>query len=276
VTAGHHTRGAAPFGPAVTERYLQRYLREAPLAVALWRSAEASALSEVELAHPIVDVGCGFGEFGRLFFRDRDTPEAGVDINRAELVRAAANPPYGSIVQCDARRLPFAEASLGSVISVSTLEHIPDVAAAIAAVARALRPGGVFAYTVPIDAFDRNMLGYRALRVMSPGLADRYAGQVNRLLTHVNIWPASRWATLTEDGGLRVQRVTPFLSPGATAVYELLLPLALASRVWRRVVGRRPPHPAPLRQLAALSMRSLIAGASPEGSNILVVATKPA
>jgi hypothetical protein len=119
------------------------------------------------------------------------------------------------------------------------------------------------------------MLGYRALGVVNRRLAEGYAGRVNRLLTHVNIWPPSHWAGLTEAAGLRVERIEQFLSPSATACYELLLPLALASRAWRVAFGRRPPHPALLRSIVAGPMRSLIAAPSSRGSNILVVAKKP-
>jgi hypothetical protein len=119
------------------------------------------------------------------------------------------------------------------------------------------------------------MIGYRALGMVNRRLATAYAARVNHLLTHVNIWPPSRWVDLTEASGLRVERMQHLLSPSATACYELLLPLALASRAWRVAFGRRPPHPAALRRLVAGPMRSLITQPSRRGSNILIVAKKP-
>ena len=49
----------------------------------------------------------------------------------------------------DATRLPFADGTFDAVITSEVLEHIQDDVAAIAEMTRILRPGGVFAATVP-------------------------------------------------------------------------------------------------------------------------------
>jgi SAM-dependent methyltransferase len=52
-------------------------------------------------------------------------------------------------VQGDARSLPFADHAFDRVIASEVLEHIVDDTAAIAELARVLRPGGTIAVTVP-------------------------------------------------------------------------------------------------------------------------------
>lgn len=259
-------------------RYLTMYLREAPVAVALWRSIEAAVLSTVELPGPVLDVGCGFGEFARLFFCDRDMPDVGVDIDRGELGRVAAEPRpiYRSILQCDARRLPFGGGSFGSAISVSTMEHIPDVEGTIYEVARVLRPGGVFAYTVPMEPLNRNLIGHRALRLANSSVADAYARAVHKGLTHVNVWPADRWLEMTRGAGFSIERSAATISPRATMAFEALLPAAFVNRLWRVVTGKRPPHPELFVRAAERALRPLVMQDSAGGSNLFVVARKPA
>ncbi|NLT72839.1 MAG: class I SAM-dependent methyltransferase [Chloroflexi bacterium] len=59
--------------------------------------------------------------------------------------------PYGGFVSADARRLPFASASLGFVFSPSTLDHFEDradLAVSLREILRVLRPGGVLLITL--------------------------------------------------------------------------------------------------------------------------------
>ena len=61
----------------------------------------------------------------------------------------AAPPAAATALSADATRLPFADGSFDAVIAAEILEHVPDDAAALAEVARVLRPGGTVAVTVP-------------------------------------------------------------------------------------------------------------------------------
>lgn len=257
-----------------TERALKAYLKEAPFSAAIWRSNEAAAFASVELPRPMIDIGCGFGEFGRIAIAQELPIDLGIDMERGEIERARDS-SYLSLVQCDARRLPVAPGMFASAISVSTLEHIPDVEGAISEVARVLRPGGVFAFSVPTDRLSGNLFGSRTLGVASRRAAEAYGARVNRMLTHVNVWPAERWTSLAAGAGLRVEEARAHVSPGATMAFELLLPAAFASRMFKRATGRRIPHPDVALRVVTPLARRLVSGASARGSNLLVVARKP-
>ncbi len=108
----------------------------------------------------VLDVGAGFGrhvfECARRgadvvaldyaedeVVQTRATLGAMVDTGEIDLER------FKGVLRGDATRLPFADSSFDAVITSEVLEHIQDDVAAIAEMVRVLRPGGMFAATVP-------------------------------------------------------------------------------------------------------------------------------
>src|SRR4030043_1052481 len=98
-------------------KYLKRYLKIAPASHALWRAFEANELSKIDLKRPILDLGCGYGEFAGVFYDA--SVEVGVDLSGRDLQIAAQNKKYSELVLADARRLPFPDSSFNSILSVS-------------------------------------------------------------------------------------------------------------------------------------------------------------
>jgi ubiquinone/menaquinone biosynthesis C-methylase UbiE len=75
----------------------------------------------------------------------------GVDISKAMLARAvrAESGPQVGFIRADAQRLPLRDNTVDAVVSLAVLQLIPDPAAALAEMARVLRPGGRLAIMVP-------------------------------------------------------------------------------------------------------------------------------
>jgi len=75
----------------------------------------------------------------------------GVDISEAMLTRAVRNEagPQVGFMRADAQRLPLRDDTVDAVISLAALQLIPNPAAALAEMARVLRPGGRLAIMVP-------------------------------------------------------------------------------------------------------------------------------
>ena len=75
----------------------------------------------------------------------------GVDISEpmlARAVRAEAGPQIG-FLRADAQRLPLRDETVDAVVSIAVLQLVPDPMAALAEMARVLRPGGRLAVMVP-------------------------------------------------------------------------------------------------------------------------------
>jgi len=88
-----------------------------------------------------LDVGCGEGRFCRMM-RTCGIRTVGIDPTLALLSRARSLDPSGDYRLGRAEALDFPGASFDLVVSYLTLIDIPDVAKAIAEMARVLRPGG--------------------------------------------------------------------------------------------------------------------------------------
>jgi SAM-dependent methyltransferase len=230
--------------PGARRRYFQAYLRIAPLSLALWRAAEAGAISLVSLPRPTLDLGCGFGEFGGVFFEE--PAHVGLDVNRADLRIVPERGPYRHLVQADGRRLPFRDGAFASVLSVSVLEHIDGVQQAIAEVWRVLQPGGVFVFTTPSPEMGQMLFYPRLLAALGLGsLGRRYGNLVDRFLHHVSLKPLEEWSAALEGAGFRVRQARQIVPPKLTTAFDLALPGALPSQIGR-FLGRsrwvwRPP-----------------------------------
>jgi SAM-dependent methyltransferase len=89
----------------------------------------------------VLDLGCGVGHSYHLL-APRET--IGVDVDPAALEGQDRR-----TVVADMRALPFDDASFDSVISVQSLEHVPDPERAVAEVARVVAPAGVAVFVTP-------------------------------------------------------------------------------------------------------------------------------
>lgn len=109
----------------------------------------------------VLDLGCGRGRHSHaLYWNARALDVVMLDLSFDDLMAAArgffelppppAEPARSAVALVgDAGRLPFADASFDAVICSEVLEHLPDVDAALAEIARITRPGGKFACSVP-------------------------------------------------------------------------------------------------------------------------------
>jgi SAM-dependent methyltransferase len=89
----------------------------------------------------VLDLGCGVGHSYHLL-SPRET--VGVDIDPGALAGQDRR-----TVAADMRDLPFGDGEFASVLSVQSLEHVPDPERVLAEVARVLEPGGVAAFVTP-------------------------------------------------------------------------------------------------------------------------------
>jgi SAM-dependent methyltransferase len=94
----------------------------------------------------VLDLCCGHGNLTAAL-QDAGAIVTGVDFSRAMIARARSRVPEAIFVEADAADLPFEDGAFDAVACNVGLGHLPNPAAALAEIARVLRPGGIAALT---------------------------------------------------------------------------------------------------------------------------------
>jgi len=189
-------------------------------ATAYWRAIEIGALARRGLPAGLgLDLGCGDGILTDILLR-HTSPRTlvGVDVDPLETQAAARFPFYRQVHTCPGDRIPEADASFDFVLSNSVLEHIPDLEATIAEVARLLRSDGRFVFTVPGPGFHDNLAGS-----VLP-FADRgaYLDVLDRRLAHHHYLSSAQWDAMCARHGLVLDACLGYLDGRETRRWETL------------------------------------------------------
>jgi len=104
------------------------------------------AAEELAGAGAVLDVGCGEGQVARLAAAGGATTVVGVDPTWNQVVVAAERGGGPAYARSGADALPFPDGAFDAAVACLVFEHIREVDAAIAEVARVLRSGGRFCF----------------------------------------------------------------------------------------------------------------------------------
>lgn len=117
--------------------YDQRYTQQR------YEGIRACLVRFIEHAHgPIIEVGCGTGQWLAALSSSRATLVAGIDMSHGMLAEAAARAPRAGLVRGTALQLPFSSGSCDRLFCINALHHFPDHRAFLREALRVLRPNG--------------------------------------------------------------------------------------------------------------------------------------
>ncbi len=191
------------------------------------------AAEELAGARRVLDVGCGDGQITRLAAGlDAVDMAVGIDPTHNQITVAAQRGHATGFVRAAAAGLPFAGGSFDAVVACLVFEHIDEVDAAIAEIARVLEPGGRFCFLLNHPLIQTPDSGWIDDQIVDP--PEQYwrigsylpeAVTVEEVEPGVHIRfvhrPLSRYVNVLAANGLLVERmVEPAPPPGFLALAE--------------------------------------------------------
>jgi SAM-dependent methyltransferase len=204
----------------VEKDILWQHRRELPAFRALIRAIEHRLLVGLgPLPEPLLDIGCGDGHFAEVTIKHA---AVGIDIAHPSLVEAQRRGVYDTLDVASAWNIPYRSGTFGAVLANCAVEHMPKLDGVFSEVARVLRPGGKFVFSVPTDQHNQNLFTAQMLdRVGAKSLAQRYREWFTRIQVHFHMYPPDEWQRRIEAHGFKVTFRRGYLSPQATYYLEL-------------------------------------------------------
>lgn len=256
------------------EQVFHGYVANAPLSYALFRAAELMPLARRRLQSPILDLGCGVGDFAAMAVNG--TLDMGVDCHRGRIARTARRGDYRQLLCADARCLPFPSSTFETVISISALEHMADPANVLVEAFRVLRPGGVLLATVVLDDIHQYLFYPTLLnraRLHWPAMV--YQRLHNWAFTHRTLMPAGIWLEWVKQAGFSMNEALRVVSPRLTCSFDARLPWAIPYRLLRSTIPTLISRGASRQSQLWQRWRSQIEAATADGCVLYIAATKP-
>lgn len=218
-------------------RWVLAYLRHAPLSLTLREINRLIAVDAVASGKgPILDVGCGDGFWWTL--RDGGKEVYGIDISGREIAQAKQRINAALTDVSDER--PFPGIEFEEIIGNCSLEHVPDIDAALSNLRKSAAIGGRLLMFVPTPrwAYQGRLQSWLLKR--APRLAMTVSGALNGFFQHWHLYDAKVWTRLLEQNGWRVRATYGLGSARSEFLFRLFLPPGFVEFLAKKVTGFYP------------------------------------
>jgi SAM-dependent methyltransferase len=185
------------------------------------------------------------------------------------------------VILGDITRAKLPERFFSTCVANCSLEHIPDLDAALRTICGSLKPGGRVYMFVPNRDWGKWFLSVRLLEAMGLGVVGKaLQDAVDRTFKHHHLYDEAGWREHVERSGLKVEHIRAVLSTATTVAFELLLLPSLLGFLNKKMTTRWTNFPR-LRRLAARPafevVKRALAVAHDEAptAEFLIVASRP-
>lgn len=218
-------------------RWALAYLRHAPLSLTLREINRLVALESVQgTGSPVLDVGCGDGFWWTV--RDDNREIYGIDISATEIAQAKKR--INAELSDVSRETPFTGTKFAEVIGNCSLEHVPDIDAALGNLRKAAKDGARLIMFVPTPrwAYQGRLQGL--LLKHAPRVSMAVSGALNGFFQHWHLYDSKVWTRLLETHGWRVQEIHGLGSARSEFLFRAFMPPAFVEFIAKKLTGFYP------------------------------------
>jgi SAM-dependent methyltransferase len=219
------------------ERWARAYLRHAPLSLVLREINRLVAIEAVASDRgPVLDVGCGDGFWWTL--RDSRGEVYGIDISEREIAQAKTR--INAEVTDVSRETPFPGVKFAEIIGNCSLEHVPDIDAALSNLRKAAAPNARLIMFVPTPRWAYQGRVQSWLLGHAPRVAMSVSGALNGFFQHWHLYDAKVWQRLLEQNGWKVKSTFGLGSKRSEFLFRAFMPPAFGEFVAKKLTGFYP------------------------------------
>lgn len=217
--------------------FLQNYLKNVPIPLALERTLECEILSKQQFAKPILDIGCGEGLFASVLFDEKI--DVGIDPDSKELNRANHYNMYNELICCSGNKIPKENNAFNTIFSNSVLEHIKDIEPVLREAHRLLSDNGNFYLTLPTNMFDQySMINQLLLKLGFKKNAAAFRKFYNGFWKHFHYYDEKGWTELFERNGFSVTLSFRYGTKSACLLNDFFVPFTLPAFIIKKLFNR--------------------------------------
>ncbi|ABQ27961.1 class I SAM-dependent methyltransferase [Geotalea uraniireducens] len=179
--------------------------------MSIWRACEYAAYKRYSLPEPILDVGCGDGQYFRLVWPEINSV-VGVDIDVSAIGAARDSGVYSAVYNTPALDMSFSPESFASVFANCSLEHMDNVDIVLNKIWDVLVPNGLFLLSVTTDKFLEWTTLPQLMKVVQDSDVAAHLLDSYKAYHHlVSAFPPNIWANILRKAGFEIVEHVPIV-----------------------------------------------------------------
>ncbi len=205
------------------------------------KSQEAVFFRQADISDPSLELGICRGDISSLHFEGRHFTLGSEYLWFTGAQAAKRYPLWDRVYSDEINHLALKDRSLQTICMVHIVDHLENIDAAMAEVARVLKTGGHVYFSGFSEHHYRVNLLYRILKNISPQAAASFADYLSRRRVHFNFLSEDAWRMLLDRYGLELHAFKYFETGGYAFLRYFLHFVLFHNRCFDSGFFRKPP-----------------------------------